>query len=80
MHNPNVLFIRVDQLRADCLGVYGNEICMTPHIDSLSTNGIVFKSAYTAIAVCSPSRASLFTGLYPHNHKLLMNVHIPTRT
>jgi arylsulfatase A-like enzyme len=80
MHNPNVLFIRVDQLRADCVGIYGNEFCKTPHIDSLSTNGIIFKSAYTAIAVCSPSRASLFTGLYPHNHKVLMNVHIPTRT
>ena len=73
---PNIVLFFTDQLRADVLGCYGNQICKTPHIDRLATQGVIFNNAYTTSPVCSPSRASLMTGLYPHNHGVMLNTHI----
>lgn len=61
---PNVLVILVDDLGYSDLGCYGGEI-PTPHIDALAKGGLRFTQAYNS-ARCCPSRASLFTGLYPH--------------
>ncbi|MFE6743208.1 sulfatase-like hydrolase/transferase [Streptomyces tubercidicus] len=69
----NVMVIMVDQLRADVLSAYGGQICATPAIDELADSGRVFERAYTSLAVCSPARASLLTGQYPHNHGVLSN-------
>lgn len=77
---PNIVLIMADQLRADALGCYGNPICRTPNLDRFAATACRFERAYTTIAVCSPSRASMLTGLYPHNHKVLINTHIDTRT
>lgn len=71
--SPNVLLILLDQVRRDALGCYGGEICRTPHIDSIAADGIRFDSAYTSISLCSPARASMFSGLLSHRHGMLYN-------
>lgn len=62
---PNIILILVDDLGYGELGCYGNDFNETPHIDSLAVNGVRYTQAYTAAAVCSPTRASIMTGLYP---------------
>ena len=71
---PNIVLFLTDQLRRDSLGCYGNEICRTPHIDRLAREGVQFDQAYTTSPVCSPARASLLSGLYPHNHLSLIHI------
>src|SRR5215831_10096109 len=61
---PNILLILADDLGYSDLGCYGGEI-HTPNIDALAKNGLRFTQFYNC-ARCCPSRASLLTGLYPH--------------
>src|SRR3954452_4717550 len=61
---PNVIVILVDDMGFSDLGCYGSEI-PTPNIDRLATGGVRFTQMYNT-ARCSPSRACLLTGLYPH--------------
>jgi arylsulfatase A-like enzyme len=70
---PNILLIMTDQQRWDTLGCYGAPVCRTPHIDGLADRGVRFQSAYTPTSPCSPGRAALFTGLYPHKNGVLVN-------
>jgi arylsulfatase A-like enzyme len=63
---PNVLFILTDQHRRDCVGAYGNPEIHTPNIDRIAREGVRFDRAYAAQPVCSPNRAAILTGLYPH--------------
>lgn len=65
---PNLVIVMPDQLRADALGVFGNRRASTPRLDAFAASGAVFTSAYAQHSVCSPSRVSMFTGLYPHTH------------
>lgn len=62
---PNVIVVSIDDLGWDELGCYGNTFNETPRIDRLAREGVRFTSAYAAAPVCSPTRASLVTGLYP---------------
>ena len=64
----NLLFIFTDQQRADSLGCYGSTTGATPNLDSLAEESLVFENAYVTQPTCTPSRASILTGLYPHNH------------
>lgn len=64
---PNVLLIVADDLGLQ-LSCYGDKYIRTPNIDALAASGARFKTAYVAQASCSPSRASIFTGLFPHTH------------
>jgi len=64
----NVVFIMTDNQGAWTLGCYGNEDIRTPNIDSLAEDGIRFTNAYAVNSVCSPSRATFFTGLLPSQH------------
>ena len=65
---PNVLFILCDDLRPDALGCYGSAHVKTPHIDALAAAGVRFANAFCTTSLCSPSRASILTGLYAHRH------------
>lgn len=67
-HLPNILFIMADQHRQDCLGAYGNRDIRTPHLDALARDGVVYDNHFCAAPVCTPSRYSTLTGLYPHQH------------
>nr|WP_299346302.1 sulfatase [Allomuricauda sp.] len=63
----NVLLIVVDDLGWADVGVYGSSFYETPNIDALAKEGILFSNGYASCPVCSPSRASIQTGLYPTN-------------
>jgi len=66
---PNVLVLHVDQLRADCLGSYGNPDVKTPHIDRLAADSVRYANSFCAFPVCTPSRYSLLSGQYVHQHR-----------
>ena len=71
--HPSILVLFCDQLRRDLLGCYGGDLVRTPHLDALAAESLVFDRAYTPTAICSPARASLITGLYPHGHHMFNN-------
>lgn len=73
MKKKNLVLIMCDQLRKDFLGCYGNEYVNTPNIDSLAVHSTVFDHCYVNNPICMPSRMSIFTGLYPHNHNQWTN-------
>ena len=62
MKQPNILFIQVDQLAAQTLRAYGDQVCVSPHIDRLANDGVVFENAYCNFPLCSPSRFSMAAG------------------
>src|SRR5262245_53722565 len=67
---PNVLVILLDDLRSDTLGYAGHPHVKTPHIDRLAREGVIFRNAFATTSLCSPSRASLLTGVYAHRHRV----------
>ena len=64
----NVVFVMTDNQGAWSLGCYGNPDIRTPNIDGIAADGMRFKDAYCVNSVCSPSRATFFTGLLPSQH------------
>ncbi len=70
---PNVILIMTDQQRADSLGCTGNPVVKTPNIDALAARGATFTNHFTPHQICSPSRSTLFTGLYARHHGLTRN-------
>jgi arylsulfatase A-like enzyme/Tfp pilus assembly protein PilF len=65
---PNVLIITVDTLRADRVGCYGYAGGLTPNVDALAKDGVVFERAVAQVPLTWPSHAAIFTGTYPfHN-------------
>lgn len=70
---PNVVFILTDDQRADCLGLAGHPHLKTPNIDRLGREGVYFKNAFCTTSLCSPSRASILSGLYAHTHGVVNN-------
>lgn len=76
---PNILLI-ISEDNGPELGCYGDPYAQTPNLDQLASQGVRFETAYVTQAVCSPSRSTIFTGLYPHQngqiglatHKFLM--------
>lgn len=72
-NRPNVLLVLTDQQRVDTLGFRTETPCRTPNIDSIAARGISFDRAITPCPLCLPSRASLFTGLYPTQNDMMDN-------
>ena len=69
----NVLLITLDTTRADRLGCYGHAKAMTPALDRLAQQGVLFERAYAPVPLTLPSHASMLTGLYPPEHGLRNN-------
>ncbi len=70
---PNILFIMTDQQRWDCIGANGNSLIKTPNLDRLAAESANFTHFFVQAPVCVPSRASFFTGRYPHSHRNRVN-------
>jgi len=62
---PNILLIMADDCTHSDLPIYGGRNAMTPNIERLASQGLVFNRAYLSSAMCQPCRAELYTGLYP---------------
>jgi len=62
----NILFIISDDLATHAVGCYGNDEIRTPNIDRLADSGVRFEHAYANSPMCTPSRATIMTGKYPH--------------
>jgi len=71
----NVVFILADDLGVKDLGCYGSDYYETPNLDRLAAEGMRFTEAYAAHSVCSPTRAAILTGRYPH--RLHLSTFIP---
>jgi choline-sulfatase len=67
---PNILLILSDDHGQWAMGAYGNGELHTPNLDHLASTGVLMENAFTPIPVCSPARASLFTGRLPSQHGL----------
>lgn len=69
----NVVFVLTDDHRYDAMGCAGHPFLQTPHMDSIAKNGVHVKNAFVTTSLCSPSRASILTGLYTHKHGVIDN-------
>jgi N-acetylglucosamine-6-sulfatase len=70
---PNVVFILTDDQRWNAMSIAGNPHLKTPNIDRLGREGIYFRNAFCTTSLCSPSRASILSGLYAHSHGVSNN-------
>src|SRR4030095_9640407 len=71
---PNIVFILIDDLRWDELGIAGHPFIKTPNIDRIGREGELLRNAFMTTPLCSPSRASFLTGQYAHSHGIIDNV------
>jgi len=65
---PNVIVLVADDLRAEALGAYGNDVAHTPALDRLAGQGVLFERAYVTTSICVSSRASILSGQYMRTH------------
>jgi N-sulfoglucosamine sulfohydrolase len=70
--SPNVLLILIEDQGAH-LGCLGTPGLSTPHMDALAKDGVLFRQCYVGYPVCSPSKACMYSGLYPHRNGLINN-------
>ncbi len=70
---PNLLFIWTDEQRADTMAVYGNRKIKAPNLNRLASESVVFEKAYVTQPVCTPSRSTVMTGLWPHASGIVKN-------
>ncbi|WP_165359719.1 sulfatase family protein [Lichenibacterium minor] len=70
---PNIVFVITDQQRHDTVGAAGFDYMKTPNLDRMVREGVCFTHMYVTSPSCAPSRASLFTGLYPHTNGVFRN-------
>ena len=69
----NVVFILSDDHRYDAMSFMGHPLAKTPHMDAMAKNGVHLKNAFVTTSLCSPSRASILTGLYTFRHRVIDN-------
>jgi arylsulfatase A-like enzyme len=80
---PNLLLIWTDEQRADTLACYGNSVVAAPNLNRLAADSFVCDNAYCVQPVCTPSRGSILSGLWPHQHGAAANnepLHAHVRT
>jgi len=65
---PNIVYLMFDQAKAAAMSFLGNGDIAMPYCDSLAKRGWVFEETYSAAPICTPSRASVHTGMYPQVH------------
>ena len=70
---PNILWLCTDQQRYDTIHCLNNPYIRTPHIDQLVSEGVAFTHAYCQSPICTPSRASFLTGMYPSSVHACIN-------
>jgi len=70
---PNLLFVFPDQMRAQALGFMNEDPAITPNLDRFAGEGVALTQAVSNYPVCSPYRAMMLTGLYPHSNGVLAN-------
>lgn len=66
----NVVMVLADQHNANLMGCAGHPLAITPHFDALAAEGVRFEAAYAQNPICTPSRVSILSGRYCHNHRL----------
>lgn len=69
----NVVFILSDDHRYDAMSFMGHQFAETPHLDAMAGDGVHLKNAFVTTSLCSPSRASILTGLYTFRHRVIDN-------
>ena len=68
---PNILFITIDDLNCDSVGIFGSQLAdTTPNIDSLARQGLRFQYAHVQVGNCMPGRNVMYSGLYSHNNRV----------
>lgn len=72
-YRPNIIFVMTDQQRHDTIGAAGFEHMITPNLDRMVREGTCFTHMFATSPSCAPSRASVFTGLYPHTNGVYRN-------
>ena len=75
MAQPNIILLMSDQQRWDSLGCNGNTFVSTPNIDALAAGGANCANSFTPWPVCTPVRATMWTGVYPHQHQVFYNTY-----
>lgn len=81
--HPNILFFFTDQQRWDTCGCYGQQMAITPNLDLMAREGVLFENAFTCQPVCGPARAAIQTGRYPteigcHVNNRMLPTDVPT--
>lgn len=71
--HPNVLFILCDDIRWNAMSCAGHPYLKTPNIDRIAHEGVRFENMFCTTSLCSPSRASILSGLYAHTHGVVNN-------
>ena len=75
---PNIIFLLADDQSFYSVGAYGNQDVLTPHMDKLAKDGLIFDKHYNTTAICQASRANILTGMY--EYKTRTNFDIPDMT
>jgi N-acetylglucosamine-6-sulfatase len=71
--DPNIIFVLTDDHRFDAMGFMDHPFLETPNMDKMAEEGIHFDRALVTTSLCSPSRASILSGMYAHNHGVVNN-------
>ena len=75
MNRPNIILLFADQQRWDSLACNGNVFTSTPHVDAIAASGANCINSFTPWPVCTPARATMWTGVYPHQHRIQYNTY-----
>jgi len=73
LRKPNIIFIFPDQMRGEAMHCAGNKDIITPNLDKLASEGVLFTNAISNTPVCVPARGTLITGRYPLSHRAVTN-------